>query len=97
MILLSDERTTNRGKRMLELKGGYGIKRVHQVDFDLAALMRKHGVTIRELKARTHITMKRIREIRAMDRVPYTTYADLHEAVTGEVVSDYATYANGLS
>lgn len=60
--------------------------------FDLAGLMRTHKVTIRELAARTGITMKRIREIRAMDRVSYLTFCDLTQAVTGVNVFSLPRY-----
>jgi hypothetical protein len=53
------------------------------VKFDLASLMRKHGVTIRDLAARTGLTMKRVRRIRATPSVPYMTYCDMTQAVTG--------------
>jgi DNA-binding Xre family transcriptional regulator len=42
--------------------------------FDLAALMRSRKVTIRQLAARMGVTMTRVREVRAMDRVPYLTW-----------------------
>lgn len=54
------------------------------IPFDLAALMRRHKVTIRQLAKRTNVTMKRIREIRAMDRVDYFTYQEWTKNVTGE-------------
>jgi hypothetical protein len=54
--------------------------------FDLTSLMRAHKVTIRQLAERMGVTMKRVREVRAMDRVPYMVYCDYHEAVTGECV-----------
>jgi hypothetical protein len=56
----------------------------HLVSFNLAKLMRCNGVTIRDLSQTTGITQKRIREIRAMDRVPFGTFIDLRQAVTGE-------------
>jgi hypothetical protein len=59
------------------------MKDVREVKFDLAGLMRKHGVTIRELAARMDIPMTRVRAIRAMDRVDYLTYCDCTQAVTG--------------
>lgn len=55
---------------------------------EVARLMRRHGVTIRELKARTGFTMKRIREIcNAGERVSLAGVKamDWHEAITGEV------------
>lgn len=54
--------------------------------FDLTSLMRSHKVTIRQLAARMGITMKRVREVRAMERVPYLNACDFHEAVTGVCV-----------
>jgi hypothetical protein len=60
--------------------------------FDLAKLMRAHKVTIRELARRTGFTMKRIREIRAMDRVDYLTSCDLTQAVTGVNVFSLPRY-----
>lgn len=55
----------------------------HMVDFNLSALMREHKVTLHELKARTGVTLKRIRAIRSMSRVNYYTYCDMTQAVTG--------------
>lgn len=53
------------------------------IPFDLAGLMRRHKVTIRELSRRMGVTLKAIRAVRARDRVAYLTYCDYHEAVTG--------------
>lgn len=62
------------------------------VPFNLTRLMRAHKVTIRDLAKRTGLTMERIRLIRAADMVPYTTYCDLHQAVTGENVFSRARH-----
>lgn len=62
------------------------------VDFDLAALMRQHKVTIRELAVRMGITMQRVRAIRAETQVSYPLMCDFSEAVTGQKVFDRARY-----
>jgi hypothetical protein len=54
--------------------------------------MRKHGVTIRELASRMQVTMKRVREVRALDRVDYLHYCDYTQAVTGTNVFSRARY-----
>jgi hypothetical protein len=60
--------------------------------FDLIGLMNRHHVTIRQLAERMGVTMTRLREVRAMDRVPYMVYCDYHEAVTGECVFNRGRY-----
>jgi hypothetical protein len=62
------------------------------VPFNLASLMRVHKVTIRDLSERTSITMKRIRQLRELTEVPYTTYCDITQAVTGVNVFERARY-----
>jgi myo-inositol catabolism protein IolC len=62
------------------------------VPFDLTSLMREHKVTIKQLADRTGLTMKRIRAIRSLDRVTYTTYCDLTQTVTGVNVFNCARY-----
>src|SRR5262245_30183680 len=62
------------------------------VRFDLARIMRKHGVTIRELASRMEITMKRVREVRALKRVDYLLYCDYTQAVTGQKVFSRARF-----
>jgi hypothetical protein len=62
------------------------------VPFNLASLMRVHKVTIRDLSERTGATMKRIRQIRGMTSVSYTTYCDYTQAVTGVNVFSRAHY-----
>lgn len=69
---------------------------VRTVGFNLGRLMRENRVALRELKARTGITLKRLRQIRAMDYVSYSTYCDLTQAVTGQNVFDPGYYAKGL-
>jgi hypothetical protein len=50
---------------------------------EVRRLMRTHGTTIRDLSARTGITMKRIREIRECGtRSPHVT-RDWVQAITG--------------
>lgn len=70
---------------------------VRQVKFDLARLMRAHGVTIRELSARMDIPMTRIRAIRAMERVDYLIYCDYTQAVTGHNVFSKARWGAMLA
>jgi hypothetical protein len=60
--------------------------------FDLTTLMRVNKVTIRQLANRMGVTMTRVREVRAMGRVPYMVYCDYHEGVTGECVFNPARY-----
>lgn len=62
------------------------------VPLNLASMMRANRVTIRTLSEQTGLTMKRIREIRAMSRVPYTVYCDLYQAASGANVFDRARY-----
>jgi hypothetical protein len=50
---------------------------------DIAHLMRKHKVTIRELAERTGITMKRIREVRAVGLEDRLAIRDWIEAIVG--------------
>jgi hypothetical protein len=59
---------------------------------DLAALMREHRVTIRQLADRMGITMKRVREVRATGWVNYLAYCEFVEAVTGVCVFDRARW-----
>lgn len=49
----------------------------------LKSMMRKHHVTIRELKSRTGITMKRIREVLDSELVGVETCRDWIQAITG--------------
>jgi hypothetical protein len=51
---------------------------------ELCSLMRKHRVTIRDLKTRTGITMKRIRERRESGLGGHAAI-DWHEAITGSL------------
>lgn len=70
------------------------------VRFNLASLMRTHHVTIAELARRMDITMKRVRQVRAMKAVDYLTYCEFAEAVTGANVfsrSDYDTVCAKIS
>lgn len=62
------------------------------VAFDLTSLMRRHGVTIRELARRMGVTMARVREVRDAKRVHYLTRCDFHEAITGDVVFSRARW-----
>jgi hypothetical protein len=62
------------------------------VRFNLTALMRRHHVTLRELKQCTGITLKRIRAVRALTSVDYGVYCDFHQAVTGENIFSLARY-----
>jgi hypothetical protein len=62
------------------------------VAFNLAALMRSHRVTIRDLAKRMDVTMIQIRRVRAMTTVCYLTYCDYTQAVTGRNVFDRAYY-----
>ncbi len=50
---------------------------------ELKSMMRKFGVTIRELKRRTGITMKRIREVRTGGLVDRHAVRDWKQAITG--------------
>ena len=63
---------------------------IYQIN--LAQLMRKHGVTIRELSYRTGITMGRIRQLRRMTHMSYCVWCDLVEAITGVNVFSRAVY-----
>lgn len=49
--------------------------------YNLASELRRHRVTIRELKADMDVTLTRIREIRAMARVPFLIALDYQEAI----------------
>jgi hypothetical protein len=51
---------------------------------ELCSLMRKHRVTIRDLKQRTGFTMKRIRERRESGLGGHAA-SDWHEALTGSL------------
>lgn len=51
---------------------------------EIATLMRKHRVTIRELSAKTDITQKRIRQIRATEIAGHAA-CDWYEAITGSL------------
>ena len=51
---------------------------------ELCSLMRKHRVTIRDLKTRTGFTMKRIRERRETGLIGHAAI-DWHEAITGSL------------
>ncbi len=51
---------------------------------ELCSLMRKHRVTIRDLKQRTGITMKRIRTVRETGLGGHAAI-DWHEAITGSL------------
>lgn len=50
---------------------------------ELFRLMRKHRVTIRELKARTGITLKRIRQVRESGLADANAVRDWVQAITG--------------
>jgi FtsP/CotA-like multicopper oxidase with cupredoxin domain len=62
------------------------------VRFDLAPLMRANRISIRELAARMGVTMARVREVRAMARVPYPVACDYHQAITGVDVFSRARF-----
>lgn len=51
---------------------------------ELSRLMRRYRVTIRELKNRTGITMKRIRQLRKIGVSGFSA-CDLYEAITGSL------------
>lgn len=59
---------------------------------DLAQLMRAHKITIRQLAAKMGVTIKRVREVRAMTRLSYLSYCDYYEAVTGQVIFSKARW-----
>ncbi len=50
---------------------------------EIIKLMRQFGVTIRELKRRTQITMKRIRQIRTIGLIDRNAVRDWKQAITG--------------
>lgn len=50
---------------------------------NLKKLMRSHKVTIRDLKSRTGITMKRIREVRESGLTDRNAARDWVQAITG--------------
>lgn len=60
------------------------IRTQYLVAFNLPRMMRDNEVTIEDLSHKTGITQKRIRELRKMAKVPFATYLDMKEAVTGE-------------
>jgi hypothetical protein len=57
---------------------------LREVPFDLGPCLRANGVTIRELKARTGLTLKVIRKLMAKRTMPWTDALGLYEAITGE-------------
>ena len=59
---------------------------------DLAALMRQHKVTIRQLAGRMGVTQARVRAVRAARRVSYFAWCEWTGAVTGRVVFCRARY-----
>lgn len=50
---------------------------------DVCKLMRQHGVTIRDLKARTGITLRRIRDVRMVGLAGPYQCRDWVEMITG--------------
>ena len=58
----------------------------------LVRLMRTHRVTIRELKRRTSITLKRIRKVRETGLTDAATIRDWIQAITGNDPGPMATF-----
>lgn len=63
--------------------GGFPESWLEEVRFDLGACLRAHRITIRQLKARTGLTLKVIRKIRDKRTMPRTDAVGLYDAIRG--------------
>ena len=63
--------------------GGFPGSWLTPVRFDLGPCMRAHGVTLRELKARTGLTLKALRSIRGKRMMRRTDAVGLYDAIVG--------------